>query len=294
MIIKTNQVSEGAMGKTMAPFLERSIIMLDQYTIGELSKKTGLSIHTIRYYDNIDLLKPSSVDEETGYRYYTVHDFWCAEVISMFRSIDMPIEEIKEIMKTQDYRKVRDALNHRQKKIKEVIEKYRQADKDIRWFKHMLGEQNKQISETTYIREIKPRIVVYKKNKRSEREYHMTLQNISVNELQHAKSLQRKYGYIINSQIIMNNAFKIEGEYLDLYKDNYEYTEDKYVYEIPGGVYLCQKVRVLNKVVDMSHIRKAIRESGYRVEMIVAEEIGLPLFNFDDLECEMQLLLSNK
>lgn len=57
------------MGKTMAPFLERSIIMLDQYTIGELSKKTGLSIHTIRYYDNIDLLKPGSVDEKTVYIY---------------------------------------------------------------------------------------------------------------------------------------------------------------------------------------------------------------------------------
>lgn len=267
--------------------------MLEQYTIGELSKKTGLSIHTIRYYDEIDLLKPNEVDEKTGYRYYTVHDFWCAEVISMFRSIDMPLDEIKVIMKTQNYKKVREALNHRQKEIKRIIEIYKQADKDIRWFKSMLGEQNKQISENIYIKIIKPRKVIYKKNKRIEREYHITLQNISVNELQHTKSLKRKYGYIINSKIIMNDAFRIEGEYLDLYKDDYEYTEDKYVYEIPGGVYLCQKVRVISKVVDMSNIRSAIKERGYKVELIVAEEIGLPLFNFENLECEMQLLIGN-
>lgn len=268
--------------------------MLDYYTIGELSKKTGLSIHTIRYYDSIDLLKPSYVDEETGYRYYTVHDFWCAEIISMFRSIDVPLEEMKKIMVTEDEKKIKGVLNNRQKAIREVIEKYTQAEKDIKWLKKMLNERQKTYSNEPYLKEIKERLVIYKKNSRNEREYHMTLQKISVNELQHAPSLKRKYGYILNPQVIMNDVFKIEGEFLNLYQNKYEYTEKEHIYEIPSGTYLCQRMKVQNRLVQMSKLRKAFRDGNYDVKLIVAEEVGLPLFNFDDFECEMQLLVEEK
>ena len=41
------------------------------YKIGEFSALTGLSVKTLRYYDEINLLKPSNVDNYTNYRYYT-------------------------------------------------------------------------------------------------------------------------------------------------------------------------------------------------------------------------------
>ena len=40
--------------------------------IGEFSQLGQVSIRTLRHYDEIDLLHPQVVDEESGYRYYSV------------------------------------------------------------------------------------------------------------------------------------------------------------------------------------------------------------------------------
>ncbi|MBR3897896.1 MAG: MerR family transcriptional regulator [Bacilli bacterium] len=64
------------------------------YRIGEFSKKTGFSVKTLRYYDEIGLLKPSIVDKFTNYRYYTDDDKESAEVIKFLKSVDFSLEEI--------------------------------------------------------------------------------------------------------------------------------------------------------------------------------------------------------
>ena len=45
------------------------------YTIGETAKLLGVSPRTLRYYDEINLIKPTYIDEDTGYRYYTFEKF---------------------------------------------------------------------------------------------------------------------------------------------------------------------------------------------------------------------------
>ena len=43
----------------------------DLFTVGEFSKVTGLSVKTLRFYHEKQLLLPTRVDEATGYRYYS-------------------------------------------------------------------------------------------------------------------------------------------------------------------------------------------------------------------------------
>ena len=38
--------------------------------IKDFSELTGVSVRTLHYYDETGLLKPSSVDEQNGYRFY--------------------------------------------------------------------------------------------------------------------------------------------------------------------------------------------------------------------------------
>ena len=55
-----------------------------KYTVGEVSRITGVSKDTLRFYDKIDLFKPKYVDPGNGYRYYTYDQFWridCAGLI---------------------------------------------------------------------------------------------------------------------------------------------------------------------------------------------------------------------
>lgn len=58
-------------------------------------KLNFISPHTLRYYDKIDLLKPSYINEETGYRYYSYKDFLFLDAVQYLRYFDMSLEEPK-------------------------------------------------------------------------------------------------------------------------------------------------------------------------------------------------------
>jgi len=63
------------------------------YKIGEFSKITGLSIRTLRYYDEIGILTPTT-DRWTNYRLYTEENVIEAEYIKFLKSVDFRLEEI--------------------------------------------------------------------------------------------------------------------------------------------------------------------------------------------------------
>ena len=46
--------------------------MENYFTIGEISKLSRISLKTLRYYDEIGLLKPKYVNQENNYRYYSI------------------------------------------------------------------------------------------------------------------------------------------------------------------------------------------------------------------------------
>lgn len=70
------------------------------YRIGDFSKITQLSVKTLRYYDEIQILSPSLRDEQTHYRYYSEEDFQQAQMLKLLRSLDFSIMEIKDILAT--------------------------------------------------------------------------------------------------------------------------------------------------------------------------------------------------
>ena len=65
------------------------------FRIGEFSKLTKTTVKALRYYDEIDLLKPEFVDEETNYRFYTTKQLVKLHKIQSFRQIGLSIDEIK-------------------------------------------------------------------------------------------------------------------------------------------------------------------------------------------------------
>lgn len=71
-------------------------------TIKEVSKITGVSIRTLRYYDEIGLLKPAKFTD-SGYRLYDDQSLEKLQEILFFRELEIPLQEIKKIMDNPDY-----------------------------------------------------------------------------------------------------------------------------------------------------------------------------------------------
>ena len=66
------------------------------YKIGDFSDKCGVSVKTLRYYDEIDLFKPIEIDLFTGYRYYSDEQLEDLNIILKLKEASFSLEEIKE------------------------------------------------------------------------------------------------------------------------------------------------------------------------------------------------------
>lgn len=66
-------------------------------TVKEVSQLTGISIRTLRYYDEIGLLKPARISENQ-YRFYDDKDLEKLQEIMFFKEMDIPLETIKKLL----------------------------------------------------------------------------------------------------------------------------------------------------------------------------------------------------
>lgn len=71
-------------------------------TVKEISRLTGISVRTLHYYDEIDLLKPTGTTD-AGYRLYDDTALERLHRILLFRELQFPLKEIKKILSDPDF-----------------------------------------------------------------------------------------------------------------------------------------------------------------------------------------------
>lgn len=71
-------------------------------TVKEISKLTGVSVRTLHYYDEINLLKPTRTTD-AGYRLYDDTALERLHSILLFRELQFPLKEIKAILDSPDF-----------------------------------------------------------------------------------------------------------------------------------------------------------------------------------------------
>ena len=71
-------------------------------TVHEVSRISGVSVRTLHHYDAIGLLKPTAVTE-AGYRLYDDEALSRLQTILLFRELEFPLKEIKEIIESPGF-----------------------------------------------------------------------------------------------------------------------------------------------------------------------------------------------
>lgn len=74
-------------------------------TVKEVSEITGVSIRTLRYYDEIGLLKPTQLTD-AGYRLYDNEAIGRLQQIMFYRELEIPLVDIKDIMENPAYDRI--------------------------------------------------------------------------------------------------------------------------------------------------------------------------------------------
>ena len=67
-------------------------------SIGEFARRSRLSPKALRLYDELGLLAPARVDDDSGYRYYSASQLGRAQLIAALRQLQIPLAEIKLIV----------------------------------------------------------------------------------------------------------------------------------------------------------------------------------------------------
>lgn len=110
--------------------------------IQELAQQTGLSTKTIRYYESIGILA-SPRRTQNGYREYNEKDLERAHFVAGSRSLDLSLDEIREILAMQDRREapcrtLLDLIEQKANQIEDRIRLLKQMQVDLRQL-HKLG-----------------------------------------------------------------------------------------------------------------------------------------------------------
>ena len=74
----------------------------DLLSIGRFARLAGLSVGALRHYDELDLLRPADIDRFTGYRRYRRAQLETARTIARLRDLELPLDEIREVLAMDD------------------------------------------------------------------------------------------------------------------------------------------------------------------------------------------------
>ena len=101
-------------------------------TIGEFSRRTHLSIRTLRRYHDADLLTPATVDDASGYRYYSAEQIPTAQVIHRLRELDVPLADVRRIVGSPDPATRADLVADHLQRLESELERTRTAVVSLR------------------------------------------------------------------------------------------------------------------------------------------------------------------
>ncbi len=72
------------------------------FSIGKLSKLTGVHIQSLRYYDQLGILKPAYIDPVSFYRYYAFFHVRIVEAIQYCVDLGIPLKQFPEFIKERN------------------------------------------------------------------------------------------------------------------------------------------------------------------------------------------------
>jgi DNA-binding transcriptional MerR regulator len=94
-----------------------------EYTVLKLGKLAGISTRTLRYYDEIGILKPARINS-SGYRIYGEEEVDKLQQILFYRELGVSLTDIKDIINEPSFDRFNALIEHHEK----LLEKRNQLD----------------------------------------------------------------------------------------------------------------------------------------------------------------------
>jgi DNA-binding transcriptional MerR regulator len=262
------------------------------FTIGEIAKIYGISVHSIRHYHKINLIVPSYIDEETGYRYYSFEKFQYFSRLKYLRSLGLSLDQIKEVFlsgSSYDFKKI---LNEVKKNKEKEILKITETINKIDWIDSYYS-----FLDDNYLN-----IGVYKKHF-SERYIFQsycsptdTLEDMDINLHKKINSNEykkldylRQFGYILKYDSLIEGLFNPIAATILI--DGNPAIKSENIKILPEGNYLCYCTHILSPYFNIEPLTEFIKKNNLEnPKLVIALEYEDNLKEFYNAIYEIQVL----
>ncbi|MBW6409439.1 MerR family transcriptional regulator [Clostridium weizhouense] len=178
--------------------------------IGEFSKICAVTTRTLRHYDDIGLITPNMINKENGYRLYDISQIRDMIFIKRLKEYNFSLEEIKEIISTNDNEFMLNKIINKKLQIQNIIKQFNDIEKQIT---EDITNLKKGVDIMSFIDKIEVKLV--------------ETQDMNILNLRQRMNVE-EYGYYIGKlfEIVYSNHFKVEGCPMSIYHDSEFNPED--------------------------------------------------------------------
>ncbi|MFS0920244.1 MerR family transcriptional regulator [Brevibacillus sp. 179-C 1.1 NHS] len=93
------------------------------FKISEFSRLSRVSLKTLRFYDQIGILKPADIDKENGYRFYAAEQLLTLNRILMYKDLGFTLQQIHQLLhENMSPEYVQGMLRHKEKEMEQLLE----------------------------------------------------------------------------------------------------------------------------------------------------------------------------
>lgn len=255
-----------------------NINMKDLFTVGEIATLFNINKKTLRYYDEIDLFKPSYIDPKNNYRYYTSSQFEKLNTIIYLKNIRIPLDTIKchlenksiystinlfEIQediiekKIEELKLIQNKVKNRINKIKDSID-YDKLDKIMELY----------FDERT--------IVILKEKVNTNKDLELSIRKLENKANEKSSIFLGEVGVSISKENLKNKLFK-EYDSTFIFVENKNYNNE-ILKILPKGKYVCIRFNGLHESADIYYkkLLNYIKENNYEV---LADSVEITLID---------------
>lgn len=212
--------------------------MKNKFSIGEMAKLHNTTIKTLRYYDEIGLLKPIHINLNNGYRYYSTEQFEQLNTIHYLKELGFSLKEIRRHLEHRDIDGFLDLLEKQKEltenKIKELERINRRFQKRIEDINLAREVKELEVASIKYIKERK--IVRLVEKIRTEPELEVSLRQLENLSNMSSSIFIGGVGLTVSMNNIKNNKFDEYNSIFILYEEEIQSSLETTLQE---GEYAC-------------------------------------------------------
>ncbi|RUT40317.1 MerR family transcriptional regulator [Paenibacillus anaericanus] len=254
--------------------------MKNVFSIGETAKINNISIQALRHYDKIDLLKPSFINKDSGYRYYSIDQFIYIDIIKHAKNFGIPLKELKNTLTLGNMHELAENVRSYHVYLDEQIQSLHNAKERFEKVAEMIEYSLMAVENLgPYRRIIEERNIIKLSDYREVGNFEINSRLVEADTKKSGLEFGFESGYFIDVPTFINSGEEfftsaylvfMDGELPKQPLSSSEYIKSF----IPKGDYVCITYNEHNKDERIKQIQGYLKENNIeKIEFIIVSEL---------------------